>query len=90
MISNLVITSPSARCHVLAQQILTPDWPLISPFGQVAGEVAAEADDAPVFPVVDAVEGLLVGQVHLGTTRHSLTWTSTTFGCTSNFLIKGY
>lgn len=54
----------------------TPDWPLaaqrISPFGQVAGEVASEADDAPVFPVVDAIEGLLVGQVHLGKrmTRH--------------------
>lgn len=38
----------------------------VLPFGQVAGEVAAEADDAPVFPVVNAVEGLAVGQVHLG------------------------
>lgn len=43
----------------------TPDWLLaaqpISPFRQVAGEVASEANDAPIFPIVDAIEGLLMG-----------------------------
>lgn len=38
---------------------------LISPFCQVAGEVAAKADDTPVFSVIDPVKRILMGQGHL-------------------------
>lgn len=38
---------------------------LIPPFCQVAGEVAAKADDTPVFSVIDPVKRILMGQVHL-------------------------
>lgn len=38
---------------------------LIPPFCQVAGEVAAKADDTPVLSVIDPVKRLLMGQGHL-------------------------
>lgn len=38
---------------------------LIPPFCQVAGEVAAKADDTPVFSVIDTIKRILMGQGHL-------------------------
>lgn len=38
---------------------------LIPPFCQIAGEVAAKADDTPVFSVIDPVKRILMGQGHL-------------------------
>lgn len=38
---------------------------LIPPFCQVAGEVVAEADDTPVFSIIDPIESILMGQGHL-------------------------
>lgn len=36
-----------------------------SPSGQVSGEVLAKLDDTPVLPVMDAVKGSRMGEVHL-------------------------
>lgn len=43
---------------------------LLSPFRQVAGEVLAKADDAPVLSVIDPIEGFGMGQVHLSILKY--------------------
>lgn len=48
-----MISSNNVQCH------------LLSPFCQVAGEVLAEADDAPVLCIVDPFKSILVRQGHL-------------------------